>query len=218
MMKNTHGLNRWVVFDDILRLLIIFPLSFSHTILLRPPSYSEDENPSQLNTHIRNIHAWFSLLPSSRYIFAHFTSLPCPSSSYFLPFCRHLVRARALDDKYIRPHRPTLDAFPSFDLNILDKRRQKEQRAEPLSHYRMHGHTRARLLMIYFMATLVSHGAFIISNLTKTCFSFKVFAHCSRLPDTERGYFALFRRPTFFQLPEDWRISRILKDIFGDLF
>jgi hypothetical protein len=68
MMKNTHGFDVGWFFDDILRFADYIPVVLSHTIhppLRSSPSYSPgDKNPSWLNTHIRNIHAWLSLLAS----------------------------------------------------------------------------------------------------------------------------------------------------------
>lgn len=64
-------------FDDILRFADYIPVVLSHTIrsfLFHHLIHHSVKKPSWLNTHIRNIHAWFSLLESSRYIYTHFIS------------------------------------------------------------------------------------------------------------------------------------------------
>lgn len=156
MMKNTHGLNRWVVFDDILRFADYIPVVLSHTIHSSSIPPSEDgwhgggKNISHHGSiHIRNIHAWLSLWHHQD-ISPHISFLPC-SSSYTFPsppitpkdFLSLSATVLAEDDKSIFFFTSLfplllifslcLRHFPSFDLNILDKQRRKNNFLYP--HY-----------------------------------------------------------------------------------
>lgn len=112
MMKNTHGLNRcWVVFDDILRFADYIPVVLSHTIhrfFFAIIFTRRDKNPSWLNTHIRNIHAWLSLLASWRYIYTHFIS---PVLIVFQISLHLSFSPLALDDKNISIFLAAFDVF-----------------------------------------------------------------------------------------------------------
>lgn len=75
------------------------------------------------------------------------------------------------------------DAFPSFDLNILDKQRKNEQFS--LSPLSMHGHTRVRMLMRYFIATLTSHvlsSSQMSEDFTRNVFRFEIWLHKNCFP------------------------------------
>jgi hypothetical protein len=78
----------------------------------------------------------------------------------------------ALDDKYIFIFPFSFDVFPSFDLNILDKRRRRKTIFFiPIIYARTH--TRYVCFMKYFLekATLVSHVLSSSFEIYKTCFS-----------------------------------------------
>lgn len=157
------------------------PFSHYPSLLFRHHIHQErwDKNPSWLNTHIRNIHAWLSLLASWRYIYTHFISpvLIVFRISLHLFFFSPL----ALDDKNIFIFLGCLRRFPSFDLNILDKRRKRKNNF-PLSPLSMHGHTRVLYAYdIFWKATLVSHVLSSTLEIHKTCFSsFEIFSILTR--------------------------------------
>lgn len=163
-MKNTHGLNRWVVFFwwyFKVFWLLPFPLSFlTLSTRRRIGEGRRKAGPSWLNTHIRNIHAWLSLLASSRYIYAHLISLPCSSSFCLLQPSSHAMwhgGPRIRWQVYfllllLLPWLPfRLRCFSVIWFKYIGQA-EKERNGSPLSALSMHGHTRACMLMIYFIA------------------------------------------------------------------
>lgn len=125
-------------FDDILRFADYIPVVLSHTIqvlLLRHHIHHSVKNPSRLNTHIRNIHAWLSLLASSRYIYTHFIS-PVLIFIFLLSSSPSFCGPRlALDDKKFSFILPSIHSVSCFKY-ILDKRRGKTKFFIPIIYAR----------------------------------------------------------------------------------
>lgn len=144
-------------FDDILRFADYIPVVLSHTIPSQrySPSYSPgDKNPSSFNTHIRNIHAWFSLLASWRYIYAHLTSPVLIFLSFRISL--HLFAPLALDDKYIFIF-PLPPMFSVIWFKYIGQAAKKEDNFL-YPHYLCTDTHALCMLMIYFeKTTLVSH-------------------------------------------------------------
>jgi hypothetical protein len=162
-------------FDDILRFADYIPVVLSHTIhrnVIRHHIHQE------IKTHHGSIHTSETFMHGFRFwqhedISTHISLLPCSSFFFFsFEFLFIFFAPLALDDKYIFIFPFSFDVFPSFDLNILDKRRRRKTIFFiPIIYARTH--TRYVCFMKYFLekATLVSHVLSSSFEIYKTCFS-----------------------------------------------
>lgn len=173
MMKNTHGLNRWVAAWWYFKVCWLHSrCPFSHYSSFFVCATERCEKRLEEKSHHGSIHTSGTFMHGFRFWHhedrsTHISLLPCSSSFSFLLLFIVYGCPRIRWQGYFL-HFSALDR-PSFDLNILDGA-EEERFLYP--HYLCTDTQSVCMLMIYFMATLVPSHVLSSSEYHETRFLF----------------------------------------------